>query len=455
MTLVTPVIPVEVRIHRGQSRVLASDARIVAAIAGTGGGKTEIGPPWLMREIQRGWREKPETQIYLVAAPTHRLLRVAFRKIEPYLRRIGKRTVGEASDGWKASEGIWYLATGGEVHFGSADNPQSLEGVHYRAAWTDEWGQVDDDQHATVRRRLAFLKGRWLITTTPYPEFRGDGDRQRTWLRLMIDEARAGRDPETEVVNWPSWWNPAYDMEEIRRLRVTEAPWRFAMFYEGLLTRPEGAIYDIFTEAEHVVDPFPLCTMVYDTGDECHPRELARDWWPVYSGGDFGAANETAILWAALSPDDVLVIFGERFVAGKTLRSTAAALGGTSSETNAPLDRDFDGVGWGPMEVDELYGDPSAKQALIDLRDYGIPARGADNDVEDGIREVRERVATHRLLVVRGRCPDLVREVLLYRRGPSGHPIKVDDHAVDALRYLCMGIRRMQRGANVQVRYAS
>ena len=161
---------IELPVHPGQDRAMSSTARVVAVIAGSGGGKSSIGPAWLCAQIAAHWSDAPDDQRYLVAAPTHGLLGVALDKCRPYLRALGTPGIGERGDGWMASTKTWHLRNGAQVRFGSADNPQSLEGVHYRAAWCDEWGQVGDQQHSTVRRRLAFFKGRLLITTTPYPE---------------------------------------------------------------------------------------------------------------------------------------------------------------------------------------------------------------------------------------------------------------------------------------------
>src|SRR5262245_31316184 len=62
VTLPNPPPPVErtgdgrgllFHLPAGQERTLAAAERFVAAIAGTQSGKTEIGPPWLWREMRR------------------------------------------------------------------------------------------------------------------------------------------------------------------------------------------------------------------------------------------------------------------------------------------------------------------------------------------------------------------------------------------------------------------
>jgi hypothetical protein len=58
---------------------------------------------------------------------------------------------------------------------------------------------------------------------------------------------------------------------------------------------------------------------------------------------------------------------------------------------------------------------------------------------------VSERIRTGRLRIVRGACLPLVRELGMYHYDPDKRleePVKEDDHAVDSLRYLCVGLDR-------------
>lgn len=449
-TAITPQI--KVAVHVGQMRVLASAARIVAAIAGTGSGKTTAGPIWLVNLIGKHWQDPAADQRYLVSAPTYSLLRVAFDTLAPYLRAIGRMGIGESSDGWMASTRTWHLRSGAQVRFVSADNPAAMEGVHYRAAWCDEWGQVSDYQHETVRRRLAFHQGSWLITTTPYPEYKGSGALARTWLRRMIDAFEAGTDEATEVVRFPSWWNPAYPREEIVRLRKVLSPWMFAMFHEGILTRPAGAIYDIFSPAEHLIPEGELALPITKLAVPERRAAAERQGWRLYAGMDFGASHETAVVWGALSPKGILYIIGERFIANRTMRSHIVALGGEILDKNGEL-VPFDGLGFGPLKPERVFCDPSGKQSILDLRDADLEAMGADSDVEEGIRAVYERLATKELVILQGRCPHLVRELEAYRRDEAGRPVRVEVDLCDALRYLVMGIKRLQRASKVHIRF--
>lgn len=68
--------------------------------------------------------------------------------------------------------------------------------------------------------------------------------------------------------------------------------------------------------------------------------------------------------------------------------------------------------------------------------------RQADNAVVDGIRTVAAFLSQKRLFVYRKKCPNLLREFTTYvwdaqaqKRGED-RPLKQNDHALDALRYV-------------------
>lgn len=387
-----------VQLHKGQRWALESVRRFVYMIAGSGGGKTVTGPIWLMQRITEHWNDPVERQQYLVASPNFPLLvRTTFPALRPVLVAIGAK--------WIAGERRFLLPTGGSVWVGSAENPQSLEGVHLMAAWCDEFGQVEDLAHDTVIRRLAFYEGRAIFTTTPY--------RATGWIRRIRDAAAAG-DVSIEYIKFPSWWNPSYPLDEYLRLKATLPPWQSAMFLEAELARPEGAIYPIWDESRHLVKPFVI-----------------PDDWPRYGGHDAGVNNPTAAMRSARDGDDVLYLYEERFESGQTTPRHA---------TWWKLD-----VAWrnGAM----VFCDPSAKQVIVDLRAKDVSAYPAPNAVMSGIEEVYERLATDRLKVFAGTCVNFRREIEGYVWTPNKDaPVKENDHTMDAVRYLCMGVKTYAGG---------
>jgi hypothetical protein len=80
------------------------------------------------------------------------------------------------------------------------------------------------------------------------------------------------------------------------------------------------------------------------------------------------------------------------------------------------------------------------------LRARGLWVSPGVNDVLAGIDAVTRLIRSGRLKVMRGRAPNLLRELESYvweqRDGqPLDRPRKADDHALDALRYAVMALR--------------
>lgn len=99
-----------------------------------------------------------------------------------------------------------------------------------------------------------------------------------------------------------------------------------------------------------------------------------------------------------------------------------------------------------------VYIDPSAKglaeeikRLAMQSRDYGIAVKDADNTVDIGIQRV-QKCLTYQVLSISNSQVNLIREMGTYEYDPktidSGKekPLKKDDHCVDGLRYLVMGL---------------
>lgn len=101
----------------------------------------------------------------------------------------------------------------------------------------------------------------------------------------------------------------------------------------------------------------------------------------------------------------------------------------------------------------DTYADPSRPDLIRLFSAAGIPITGAYNNVYDGIEAVRKHLKKHEgidepmLFIDRDRCPKLARQMSTYRWEQSSGmgvnpkaarpvPLKRDDDAVDALRYL-------------------
>ncbi len=211
--------------HEGQRKIINSEARFLAAIAGTGGGKTALGPIWLMIEIQK----YPKSD-WMVLAPTFKILE---RATVPTLI---EKLAGTRFEGHYV-EGRYNLPDGGKIYCLSTERPEGIEGGQIRGAWLDEAGQMSHKAWIAVQGRLGLYQGRALLTTTPYAV---------NWLKREFMDRYKNGDEDYFCYSWSSIDNPAYSRKEYERARKTLPPAIFSMRYDGRFTRMEGRIFDGF-----------------------------------------------------------------------------------------------------------------------------------------------------------------------------------------------------------------
>ena len=268
MTTVTPLPEIrEVYLLPGQAKLLTNlTASVLAAIAGTGGGKTILGYWWLHSRM-----ETYPGYTWGMAEPTYSMLSKIILtssdpdrpSLEEYFRLIGHHPQYHAVD--------HILFTDfGKVYLGSADNPDSMQGAALKGYWLDEAGQMTLHAFETARQRVSMMQGQVFLTTTPY---------DLGWLLTEVAQKADGKDVVVE--RWRSIDRPGFPIESYERERRTLPPWRFAMLYDALFERPAGLIYGAFNERTCLINRFPI-----------------PDTWLRYVGHDFGGANPAAMFYA-------------------------------------------------------------------------------------------------------------------------------------------------------------
>ena len=289
--------------HPAQTRAWESAASIIGLIGGRQSGKTSFSPFWLHREIQRTARSGQPNN-YLAVSASNDLFSMAFlpAMIEVFEDVLGighywtaKRVMEiKCLDPSDPRHGQFYQGPGGSssgtmwarIILRSAQSEGALESVTALGAVLDEAGQgafTNQDWEA-IQGRVAIPRslgaGRILITTTPYSMD------SFLYEQVYIPWLEHGESSGIDFIQFPSYYNPNWSMEEFRRQEASMPDWRAAMFLYGKFKRPAGLIYRDFDEAEMIVQPFAI------------PRE-----WERVVGIDFGGAN-TATLWLALNPHD-------------------------------------------------------------------------------------------------------------------------------------------------------
>jgi phage terminase large subunit len=243
----------------------------------------------------------------------------------------------------------------------------------------------------------------------------------RNWLYLA---GIKGQDPEGRELpdrgtwarlSWTPYDNPYLPADTLSTLESLTGTQRRRML-DGVWCDTQGQVYDDFDEAVHVAEALPP----------------GAESWPRVCSVDFGFTNPFVCLWGAIDPDGRLWIYRERYVRRMICRDHAVAIL-AASRGDPGLPR------W-------TVADHDAEDRAT-LAAGGIETDRADKRVLPGIGAVQARLrpagdGRPRLFVLRS-CRNMIGEFLDYAwaetqaagRGKD-EPIKENDHAMDALRYM-------------------
>ena len=226
---------------------------------------------------------------------------------------------------------------------------------------------------------------------------------------------------DNENIDVKSWHftlddNPVLSDEYKRELKASYSGVFYDRYILGKWVLAEGAVYSEFDQNLHVVDAV----------------DLPDDWMRI-RGIDFGYTNPFVCLWGAVDYDGRLYIYDEHYQAKALMKVHAEA-----------IKRRPGRFAWSVADHDA--------QDVAELRAEGIETKHAKKDVSFGIQKVKARLKVQpdgypRLFISR-KCKNLLRELGLYRWADTRvgnekeEPLKQDDHAMDALRYMVMELDR-------------
>jgi hypothetical protein len=301
---------------------------------------------------------------------------------------------------------------------------KSFQGDAIGLAWTDE-EVLDKSIFEEIFMRLVDLQGRDLRTMTPLYGM--------TWTHAEFVEPYDVDPQRNEIVapNHRATWlwgedNP-YQPQKFRKAMIARyGTHQRAARERGAFVAMEGRVYSAWDQAIHVIEDRPL------------PAS-----WVRYAAIDWGTANPTAILWAALdTADNTLHIYDEWYKAGTTMSERARAIRAHEDSHRRPP---FLEVEDPDLRVELRWADPAQADVSLSItREHDIDLCPAHKNVEEGLLHVIERLtpdATGRPhVLIHRRCANLRREMDGYTRDDAGKPRKVNDHACDAFRYLSSGV---------------
>ena len=201
-----------------------------------------------------------------------------------------------------------------------------------------------------------------------------------------------------------------YSLPEVERRRLLEGDWDVA----------EGAAFSEFNREVHVVDPFEV-----------------PEGWARIRAGDYGYSSPSCILWGAVDWDGNLWIYRELYVKGYTGEALAQLIREMDRKDTRMSISVLDKSCWNRTGLG-----PSIAETMIRQGVRWIPS---DSNRMSGKIEVHRRLAMNEYgeprLRIFSTCTNLVRTlptIPLSKTNSEDVDTKSDDHAYDALRYMCM-----------------
>lgn len=385
---------------------MTAPERALGFVAGIGSGKSHAGVvrTILASQGQIGGRVVPTPNVGMVTAPTYNMLKDA-------TLRDFQEVAGSLVVKFNKSDMVATMVNGSEVLFRSADNPERLRGPNLMYWYADEAALQTENAFNIMIGRLRQHKepGWWWLTTTP---------KGKDWVyrKLVLDAVKL----KSRLFTVPSWRNPFVHPDWLRTVMATYEGDFARQELEGVFISHEGLIYPEFNRDAH------------------ETTDLPGDLGTVYAGMDFGYKNPGVIHIGSVDHDGNLVIVHEEY---KRERTDA-----DWTRVAADLNNDYG--------VNTFFCDPSGKDYISMMRAAGLNAVPAENAVSTGIQAVRKRLmqkskkgATEiRRLRFASSCVRTFAEFEQYqwKKGRDGYPleepVKSNDHTMDALRYLVMGI---------------
>lgn len=283
-------------------------------------------------------------------------------------------------------------------------------------AWMEEATEFEEDDYNAVLARLRGQAAPWrqvILTTNP------DAPTHWIYRRLILGgQARVYYSAAAD-----NRYNPADYATTLAALTGVEGQ-RLA---GGQWVQASGLVYDVWSDTENVTE---AADHIPDGGDII---------WGV-DDGYTGVRDPVTGLFTAESHPRVVGLYQLRHD-GTICRFAETYAVRTLSEAQIT-----ETLALGYPSPDYSVVDSSAAELRGRLVDADIAAYGGTHPVEEGIKELRRRIAPdangRRLFLVHPRCVQFRAEMASYRRDPAtGKPIKQFDHGPDEARMVCWKLR--------------
>lgn len=411
-------------VHQKQMLFHKCSKRNRWVFGGNRSGKTECGAVeavWRLRGIHPYLPNKPDVNGWVVSLTTQVSRDVAQRKILHYLspRYIVDVVMLQGSKDNYAEGVIDYILIrnvfGGisRLGFKSCDQGrEKFQGASLDFVWIDE--EPPKEIYEECRMRLLDRRGDIWVTMTPLKGI--------NWVH---DEIYLNPKNDSNLWHITMEWadNPYLDKQEIEEMSKVLSADDLDMRRYGKFGGRGGLVYRDFDESVHVIEPF----------------EVPKEWYDAISI-DPGLNNPLSAHWYAVDYDGNIYVIAEHYEAGKDIDYHAERIKSISEELGWKKDS-FGRINALIDSAAQSKTLASAKSVCELFYERGINVNSRVNkDVFSGIARVKYYLKGEKgpKLRIFSHCVNMIREFKTYRWKAGDTPCKVDDHALDELRYYIM-----------------
>jgi len=353
---------------------------------------------------------------YWIVAPTYRQAKNIYW-LEVIPQNIPREVIKKKNE----QELTIHLINGSVIELKGADNQDSLRGAGIKGLILDEYAFMSPSVWETILRPTLVDSGGWSVfISTPkgFNRFYDLCEYADTHDNYFYSHAT-------------SYDNPHIPNQEIDDLKDDyEKKGREDEFYQEYMAefrKMTGLVYKTFDRKVHVVNP----------------NEIPEHGTHIL-GIDFGFTNPLAAVFVLVDKDDNWWVYDEVY-ATELVTEQAVNIIQTKMGNN---------------RFSTILGDSAAAQEISNFNNAGLPVKPcvkSKDSIISGIRQINDRLKTLEgtgkpKLFISSNCKNLIFEFESYHypeekedRNAPEIPIKENDHALDALRYLALSVQNNNR----------
>jgi phage terminase large subunit-like protein len=308
----------------------------------------------------------------------------------------------------------------------SADSGrEKFQSASVDLAWIDE--EVEEEVFDEIYQRTSDCAGKILLTMTPLNDI---GSAIKTpWVYDMYKSWKAGQ-KDVVFISLSTLDNPFIPDDEKEKLKIKWAghPEERARLYGEFIQR-SGLVYPQWDSKQHLIKPF----------------HIPCDWRRIGSI-DPAATGPNACVWAAVKPNNDIIVYREYLEANKIVSDHAKDI--LVRNSGDKIDMWIIDPYWGSARTADTH-----KQGFQLWKEAGIPVRLAPRAEDFGRNTLAEylsasldKTSRHPKIFFFDTMHEINDEFTSYvwdvvSRGPMkglnrGKPMKRNDHLINALQYL-------------------